>query len=269
VAAKKSPRATTATKVKPAAAAAAGRMPPALPKLKGALAKAVAEIAACEKLGFFDTAQAEARRTKLKLTRKDATALLAAIGEDVGEVPPSPDITKIKPYEVYVKAAKAFGRIETASLERQATLARLRALAAPKKGAVKKKSKAKATAKAKPKKKKLVMRKVPLDAAKLDDEKGREELLDAIGAWIVDALDGASDDAARAAIAGAISAFSDVREAAGQERGEYAGHFFMVDAVGLDNTDRPVPWNVLQKRVGMERLGELSVLFDEVLPKVR
>jgi hypothetical protein len=80
---------------------------------------------------------------------------------------------------------------------------------------------------------------------------------------------GASGEAsARAALAGAICAFSDVREAAGQERGEYAGHFFMVDAVGLDDTGRAVPWNVLRERVGEERLDELSALFDEVLPQV-
>jgi hypothetical protein len=71
-----------------------------------------------------------------------------------------------------------------------------------------------------------------------------------------------------AALACAICAFSDVREVAGQERGEYAGHFFMVDAVGPDDSERPVPWNVLRERVGEERLDELSALFDEVLPEV-
>lgn len=60
-----------------------------------------------------------------------------------------------------------------------------------------------------------------------------------------------------------------MREAAGQERGECAGHFFMVDAVGLDDIGRPVPWNVPRERLGEERLDELSALFDEVLPEGR
>jgi hypothetical protein len=114
----------------------------------------------------------------------------------------------------------------------------------------------------------IAMKKPPLDAKQLKSDKGREALLDTIGAWIVDALDGANDDAARAALAGAISAFSDVVEAAGQERGEFAGHFFMVDAVGLDESNRPVPWQVLRERVGDERLDQLSAMFDEVLPEV-
>src|SRR5262249_24984196 len=163
---------------------------------------------------------AAARRAKLRLAPKDAVALIEHIGEDVGEVPKRPDITKTKSYKEYEKIADAYSRLETADLERKATLDPLRALANP------------AAPKAKPSKppakKKFVMKKPPLDEVKLDDDKGREELLDVIGTWIVDGLDGASDDDARAVLAGAICAFSDVREAAGQERGEYAGHFFMV-----------------------------------------
>jgi hypothetical protein len=29
-----------------------------------------------------------------------------------------------------------------------------------------------------------------------------------------------------------------------------------------------VPWQVLEKKIGEERLGELSALFDEVLPEI-
>jgi hypothetical protein len=239
-----------------------GRMPPALPKLKGPLAKAIVEIAAIEKLGFFDTADAAARRSKLKLSAKDARTLLESIGDDVGVVPEPIKYKDAGSLAAYEKLEKVRSRIDTASFERKNTLDGLRALADP--AAAAKKAKA-----SKPKKKKkLVMKKPPLDKAKLRRKKGREELLDAIGAWIVEALDGANDDDARAAIAGAICAFSDVREAAGQERGEYAGHFFMVDAVGLDDTDRPVPWNVLRERVGDARIDALNVIFDEVLPEV-
>ena len=75
---------------------------------------------------------------------------------------------------------------------------------------------------------------------------------------------------AGAILRGAISTFYDIRESGAQFRGEYAGHFFMVDAVGLDNTDRPVPWEVLRGRVGDERLTQLSAIFDEaVLQAVR
>jgi hypothetical protein len=117
-------------------------------------------------------------------------------------------------------------------------------------------------------KKKLAATKPPIDKKLLRTDRGREKALDELGAWIVTALAKAGDDAARAAIAGAIGAFYDVREAADQERGEYAGHFFMVDAVGLDESKRPVPWNVLREKVGDARLDELSALFDEVQPEI-
>jgi hypothetical protein len=242
-----------------------GRKPPPLPKLKGPLAAAIAEIAACEKHGFFDTAQAAARRAKIRLSPKDAAALLEQIGDDAGDVPKKPDTTGWKTIEEYDKILEAHSKLGTAVYERKATLEALRALANP---AAAKAAK-KAAAAAKPAKRKLVMKKPTLDKAKLDDEKGREQLLDVIGAWIVTALDGANDDAARAAIAGAISAFSDVVEAAGQERGEFAGHFFMVDAVGLDESNRPVPWMVLRDRVGEDRVEQLSAIFDEVMPEVK
>ena len=117
-------------------------------------------------------------------------------------------------------------------------------------------------------KKKIAITKPPIDEKLLRTDKGREKALDDLGAWIVKQLEKADDDAARAVIAGAIGAFYDIREAADQERGEYAGHFFMVDAVGLDNTNRPVPWQVLRKKIGDERLDELSALFEEVEPEI-
>jgi hypothetical protein len=261
--AKKAPAKKAAAKKSPAPAA--GRMPPSLPKLKGPLAAAVAELAACEKHGFWDTAEAAERRAKLQLSAKDAAALLEQIGEDVGEVPKTPDTSKAKTFEQRNAIVKAHSRLGTAQFERKATLEALRALADPTRAEAE--AEAKRDAAAKPAQR-FVMKKPPIDEAKLDDEKGRELLLDAIGAWIVDALASANDDDARGAIAGAISGFSDVCEAAGAERGEFAGHFFMVDAVGLEESDRPVPWQVLRQRVGEERIDELSKLFDEVLPQV-
>jgi hypothetical protein len=115
---------------------------------------------------------------------------------------------------------------------------------------------------------KLAIAKPSIDKKLLRTDKGREKALDTLGVWIVKALEKADDAAARGVIAGAIGAFYDIREAAEQERGEYAGHFFMVDAVGLGDAERPVPWSVLQQKIGSERLDELSALFDEVLPEV-
>jgi len=120
----------------------------------------------------------------------------------------------------------------------------------------------------KKKAKKIAVTKPSIDAKLLRTDKGREKALDELGAWIALKLEKADDDAARAVMAGAISAFYDIREAAGQERGEYAGHFFMVDAVGIDSTKRPVPWQVLRKKIGDERLDELSAIFEEVEPEV-
>jgi hypothetical protein len=118
-------------------------------------------------------------------------------------------------------------------------------------------------------KKQVVVIRPPIEAKQLRTAKGREKQLDALGAWIVDALTGVADDErVRGVMRGAIAAFYDIREAADQERGEYAGHFFMVDAVGLGDTDRPVPWELLRPRVGDARLDRLSELFDEALEDV-
>ena len=104
----------------------------------------------------------------------------------------------------------------------------------------------------------------PVDRKKLRTPKAREAALDALGAWIVDELADVDDAKAREVIASAIASFYDIREAAGQEREEYAGHFFMADGVGLDDTGRPVPWAVLGERVGDARIDALRELFLEV-----
>lgn len=98
----------------------------------------------------------------------------------------------------------------------------------------------------------------------------REAALDAIGDWLVEQLSAAtaSEEHARSAIAAAIAAFYDVRQSAGQPRGEYAGHFFYVDAVGLGSTGRPVPWTALREKVGAARAEALARLFDAVEPGV-
>jgi len=122
-----------------------------------------------------------------------------------------------------------------------------------------------------PAQKKRAPEKLKLDKKKLGTSKARETALDAIGKWFVEALLAAGSDRKLASdvIAHAIASFYDVREAAGQERGEYAGHFFMVDAVGLGDTDRPVPWELLGKKASPKDLELWQTLFDKVEPKVR
>ncbi len=104
----------------------------------------------------------------------------------------------------------------------------------------------------------------PIDPDELTTSDGRERLLDRLGAWFVDALPalGEDRDAIVAHFVQAITAFYDIRESADQPRGMYAGHFFLVDAVGLDDADRPVPWAVLAERIGRERLEFYQPLFD-------
>lgn len=90
-----------------------------------------------------------------------------------------------------------------------------------------------------------------IDVKRLKSASAREKALDRLGVWFVDAVAATVDDEVRCreVLTTAISTFFDIREAADQERGEYAGHFFLVDAVGLDDTDRPVPAVELAKRV--------------------
>jgi hypothetical protein len=110
----------------------------------------------------------------------------------------------------------------------------------------------------------------PIDRESLDSPEACEAALDTLGVWFVEALSNAEGNSARASqvIRAAISAFYDIREAADQERGEYAGHFFMVDAVGIDDTERPVPWVELEKRVGPEQMAKYEEIFEEIEPDV-
>ncbi len=109
-----------------------------------------------------------------------------------------------------------------------------------------------------------------IDKKKLTTAKAREKALDALGTWFVAALLAAGRDRKSASdvITHAIRSFYDVRESAKQERGEYAGHFFMVDAVGLGDTERPVPWNVLEKQATETELALWQKLFDTIEAKV-
>ena len=109
----------------------------------------------------------------------------------------------------------------------------------------------------------------PVPVAWLADEAGRELALDSLAAWVVSTLQAAQDDAsARQTLRVAIETFYDIREAAQQPRGEYAGHFFIVDAVGLGESNRPVPWQVLAETVSQDRLDRFSALFEEAVREV-
>ena len=118
----------------------------------------------------------------------------------------------------------------------------------------------------KQKPKKLVpMVKAPIDRRRLRSSKAREAAFDTLAEWIVEELANADDARARGVLHGAISAFYDVREAHEGERNcDSAGHFYMADGVGIDNTGRKVPWDELLKRVGLERLDKLREIFLEV-----
>lgn len=105
---------------------------------------------------------------------------------------------------------------------------------------------------------------LPLPAFDTSTEEGRELALDALGLWFTEALVAAEGDHGVAfdVMCRGISAFYDIREAADTPRCMYAGHFFMVDAVGLAYSDRPVPWVELSKRVMPEVLEAFQNLFD-------
>lgn len=105
----------------------------------------------------------------------------------------------------------------------------------------------------------------PVPTAWLTDAEGRERALDTLGSWVVSTLQAAQNDlAVRQTLHAAIAAFYDIRASANQPRGEFAGHFFIVDAVGLGDSNRPVPWQVLAETVSQERLNRFSEIFDEV-----
>lgn len=110
----------------------------------------------------------------------------------------------------------------------------------------------------------------PVPIAWLTDAEGRERALDTLASWVVSTLQAAPDDAAaRETLEVAVTAFCDIRTAAGQPRGGDAGRFFIVDAVGLGASNRPVPWQVLAETVSQERLDRFSAIFDEVEQKAR
>ena len=117
----------------------------------------------------------------------------------------------------------------------------------------------------------ITIREKKRDKKKLTTGKAREKALDALGVWFVDALLAAGSDKKRASavITAAIRSFYDVRESGDQERGEYAGHFFMVDAVGLDDSDRPVPWEILAEKATAANIALWQKLFERLEPKVR
>lgn len=106
----------------------------------------------------------------------------------------------------------------------------------------------------------------PIPVAWLFDEEGRERALDSLASWTVSTLQAAQADeaAARETLKIAVETFYDIREAAKQPRGEYAGHFFIVAGVGLGASNRPVPWQVLAETVPQDHLTRLSAIFEEV-----
>lgn len=105
----------------------------------------------------------------------------------------------------------------------------------------------------------------------LTSDVGREAALDALCIWFTTSLTAANGDrdVATEIITHAIRSFYDVREAADQLRGMYAGHFFLVDAVGLQDTNRPVPWFELHGRVSAEHLDIYKDVFDRTEAVVR
>jgi hypothetical protein len=113
--------------------------------------------------------------------------------------------------------------------------------------------------------------KPPIGGKALGTPEARERALDKLAVWFVDALVAAKGNLGRASeiIRDAIGAFYDIRESADQERGEYAGHFFMVDAVGIDESDRPVPWFELEKQIAPELLHQYQELFTDIESSVR
>lgn len=103
----------------------------------------------------------------------------------------------------------------------------------------------------------------PFQMEDLCTDAGRERALDSLAPWLVDQVADADDVAATAAMRQAIVWFYDIRESSDQPRGMYAGHFFLVDGVGLDSSDRAVAWDLLAQRVTRERLDHLQALFDQ------
>ena len=101
------------------------------------------------------------------------------------------------------------------------------------------------------------------------DRHEMEEHLDVIADDFVSGLEAAGDDegAARDVIAECIEAFYDVREDADLVRNSADG-FFLVDAVGLDDTGRPVPLARLRSSQGDAFADRISKLFAAVAPDI-
>lgn len=110
----------------------------------------------------------------------------------------------------------------------------------------------------------------PIPASLLGSPAGREHALDALGKWFVDSmLTAQNDGAARETIELGLSTLYDIREAGGQARGECGRRFFLVDGVGLGDSNRPNPWEVLARAAPAESLARWNALFEAVLPGVR
>lgn len=107
--------------------------------------------------------------------------------------------------------------------------------------------------------------KLAIDVKRLKSDSAREKALDTLGAWFVDAVAATVEDEAtcREVLATAITTFFDIRESADQARGEYAGHFFLVDAVGLDDSERPVPAIELAKRITPAHQKKVLAWFEK------
>lgn len=104
-----------------------------------------------------------------------------------------------------------------------------------------------------------------IEVKRLKSDSAREKALDVLGEWFVDAVAATIDDETkcREVLTTAITTFFDIRESADQERGEYAGHFFLVDAVGLDDSDRPVPAVELAKRITPSQQKKVLRWFEQ------
>jgi hypothetical protein len=141
----------------------------------------------------------------------------------------------------------------------------------PKKPAAKKRA-AKKAAPRKPAAKKAAVaaEQGPIPASLLGSPAGREHALDALGKWFVDSMLAAENEgAARETIELGLCTLYDIREAAGQARGEGGGRFFLVDGVGLGDSSRPVPWEVLARCALAESLTRWNAFFEAALPEVR
>jgi hypothetical protein len=89
---------------------------------------------------------------------------------------------------------------------------------------------------------------------------------DVLSDYFLAAVTAAGDDdtALREAIANSVRGFYDAMEAGGQERGMYCGHFYWVDGVALDDTDRAVPLNRVRAQLGDPLAEKIIAIWDSV-----